>query len=278
MSEGIAITARVAGENSRTARCMTKQDGRPSLLLLAPLQNQRASNAPTVKHAELTTLDGPMALFGPLATNLITPRRSSVSSFLDNYMTAEERIELFAAANPDFRMESSAEVKDGFVFVLVKLYRTWADATPWVTGLAGESLKTSFAIEKAETSAYARAITNSGDPKFSTMKDGSKAPRANRAEMETVSFTVSEVKGAESLGTSLALIKDQLGATELEESPICSHGHMILKTGSAKSTGKEWRGYMCTERVKANQCSPIWQKQTAMGGWYTPKPDLADHL
>jgi hypothetical protein len=257
---------------------MKRQDGRPSLLLLAPSQSQRESKEPTVKHAELRTLDGMMALFGPLATNLITHRLPSVSNFLDNYMTAEERIELFAAANPDFRMESTQEVKEGFVFVLVKLFRTWADATPWVTGLAGESLKTSYAIEKAETSAYARAITNTGDPKFSTMKDGTKAPRPNRAEMETVSFTVSEVKGADSLGTSLALIKDQLGASELEEAPICSHGHMILKTGSAKSTGKEWRGYMCTERVKANQCSPIWQKQTAMGGWYTPKADLADHL
>jgi hypothetical protein len=257
---------------------MRRQDGRPSLSLLAPLQSQRESKEPTANRAELITLDGMMALFGPLATNLITHKGLSVSNFLENYMTAEERIELFAAANPDFRMESTLEVKEGFVFVLVKLFRTWADATPWVTGLAGESLKTSYAIEKAETSAYARAITNTGDPKFSTMKDGSKAPRANRAEMETVSFTVSEVKGAESFGTSLALIKDQLGATELEEAPICSHGHMILKSGSAKSTGKEWRGYMCTERVKANQCSPIWQKQTAMGSWYTPKPELSDHL
>jgi hypothetical protein len=257
---------------------MTRQDGRPSLLLLAPLKDQRASNAPTVKHAELKTLDGPMALFGPLATNLITHRRISVSNFLDNYMTAEERIELYPIHNPDFRMESSYEVKEGFIFVLVKLFRTWADPTPWVTGLAGESLKTPFAIEKAETSAYARAITNTGDPKYSTMKDGSKAPRANRAEMERVSFTVSEVKGADTLGTSLELIKDKLGGSELEEAPICNHGHMILKSGSAKSTGKEWRGYMCTERVKTNQCSPIWQKQTSTGNWYTPKPELADHL
>ena len=260
---------------------MKRQDGRPSLLLLAPLQSQRASNEPTVKHAELKTLDGMMALFGPLATNLITHKGLSVSNFLENYMTAEERIELFAQANPDFRMESSYEVKEGFVFVLVKLFRTWADQAPYVTGLAGESLKTSFAIEKAETSAYARCITNTGDPKYSTMKDGSKAPRANRAEMEKVertSFTVSEVSGADTLGTSLELIKDKLGASELEEAPICNHGHMVLKSGSAKSTGKEWRGYMCTERTKANQCSPIWQKLTAMGSWYTPKPDLADHL
>jgi len=256
---------------------MIKRASQLVSLSLVTTQQER-SNAPTAQSAEIITLDGPMAVFGPLQSRLVTSRWPQMANFLDNYMTAEERIELFAAANPDFRMESSFEVKEGFVFVLVKLYRTWADATPWVTGLAGESLKTAYAIEKAETSAYARCITNTGDPKFSTMKDGTKAPRANRAEMETVSFTVSEVSGSESLGTSLELIKDKLGATELEEAPICNHGHMILKSGTAKSTGKEWRGYMCTERVKANQCSPIWQKSTAMGDWYTPKADMADHL
>ena len=78
---------------------------------------------------------------------------------LDKYMTAEERIELFAKENPDFAMKSFYSIAEGFVFVEVALFRTWADEKPWVMGLAGESLKTQFAIEKAETSAYARAIT-----------------------------------------------------------------------------------------------------------------------
>jgi len=259
---------------------MTKRASQQVSLSLVTTLPER-SNAPIARSAEIIALDGPMAVFGPLQSKLITLRRPLMANFLDNYMTAEERIELYPIHNPDFRMESSYEVKEGFVFVLVKLYRTWADLSPWVTGLAGESLKTPFAIEKAETSAYARAITNTGDTRFSTMKDGSKAPRANRAEMEKVertSFTVSEVTGAESLGTSLELIKDKLGATELPEAPICNHGHMIHRSGKAKATGREWQGYMCTEKVKEKQCDAVWMKQTATGSWYVPKPELADHL
>ena len=126
---------------------------------------------------------------------------------LDKYMTAEERIELFAKENPDFRMDSTYEVKDGFVFVKVSLYRTWADEKPWVTGLAGESLATQFAIEKAETSSYARAVTATGDPKFSTMKDGTKAPRANRGEMESVKPIYGK-PGSKSAAIEMALRTD----------------------------------------------------------------------
>jgi hypothetical protein len=237
-------------------------------------------NVPTAQGAEITYLDGVMALFGPLASNLITQRSINMPSFLDNYMTAEERIELFAKENPDFRMTSTAEIKDGFVLVTVTLFRTWADEKPWVVGLAAESLKTQFATEKAETSAYARAITNTGDPKYSTMKDGSKAPRANRGEMEQVkpvTWSVDPTDEVIPVGTHLELIKEQLGAVEIPESPICAHGHMVLKTGKSKTTGKEWRGFMCIEKVKDKQCTPSWMKQTAAGDWYSPK-DNSDYL
>lgn len=87
---------------------------------------------------------------------------------LSKYMTAEERIELFAKDNPDMRQKSEREIVDGMVYVTVILWRTWADPHPWVYGMAAESLKTQFAVEKTETSAYARAITNTGLPQYST--------------------------------------------------------------------------------------------------------------
>jgi len=202
-------------------------------------------------------------------------------SFLDNYMTAEERIELFAKDYPDFRMTSTAEISEGFVLVKVELFKSWADPVACASGLAAESLKTQFATEKAETSAYARAITNTGDPKYSTMKDGTKAPRANRAEMEAVkplTWSVDPQDEVIPVGTHLELIKDQLGAVEVPESPICAHGHMVLKTGKSKTTGKEWRGFMCIEKVKDKQCTPSWQKQDATGNWYTPRDNQSDYL
>jgi hypothetical protein len=209
---------------------------------------------------------------------------------LDKYMTAEERIELFAKDNPDFRMKSFYEVSDGFVFVEVNLFRTWADKDPWVTGLAGESLATQFAIEKAETSAYARAITNTGDPKYSTMKDGSKAPRANRAEMEQVKPMYGKA-GSKSAAIEMALrqdIKDNpwtapeakdepvkwevndvaaaLGATVVDTTYDCKHGAMLRKEGTSQA-GKPYYGFVCTEKAKANQCPPAWGRLTANGKW-----------
>ena len=213
---------------------------------------------------------------------------------LDKYMTAEERIELFAKDNPDFRMKSFHEQTDGFVFVEVALYRTWADQEPWVTGLAGESLATQFAIEKAETSAYARAITNTGDPKYSTMKDGTKAPRANKAEMEQIKPMYGKA-GSRSAAVEMALRqsiaenpwvapeqKDEpvkwevndvaaaLGATVVDTTYDCKHGAMLRKEGTSQA-GKPYYGFVCTEKRKADQCPPVWGTLTANGKWSFPK-------
>jgi hypothetical protein len=209
---------------------------------------------------------------------------------LDKYMTAEERIELFAKDNPDFRMISSFEIAEGFVFVTVHLFRTWADEMAWVTGQAAESLATQFAIEKAETSAYARAITNTGDPKFSTMKDGTKAPRANRAEMEQVKPKYGAL-GSKSAAIEMALRQDiknnpwtapeakdepvkwevddvaaALGAIVVDTNYDCKHGAMLRKEGTSQA-GKPYYGFVCTEKAKANQCPPVWGRLTANGKW-----------
>lgn len=213
---------------------------------------------------------------------------------LDKYMTAEERIELFAKDNPDFRMISSFEIAEGFVFVTVHLFRTWADEMAWVTGQAAESLATQFAVEKAETSAYARAITNTGDSKYSTMKDGTKAPRANRAEMEQVKPKYGAV-GSKSAAIEMALrqdIKDNpwtapeqknepvkwevndvaaaLGATVVDTTYDCKHGAMLRKEGTSQA-GKPYYGFVCTEKRKADQCPPVWGTLTANGKWSFPK-------
>lgn len=217
---------------------------------------------------------------------------------LDKYMTAEERIELFAKDNPDFRMESYVVVDGQYLTVRVELYRTWADSKPWVTGLAGEALTTQFAVEKAETSAYARAITNTGDPKYSTMKDGTKAPRANKAEMEKVATGNAEpikpkygAAGSRSAAVEMALrndiAKNPFTAPEQKDDPVqwevkdvaaalgaqvvdttydCKHGAMIRKEGTSQA-GKPYYGFVCVEKAKANQCPPVWGRLTANGKW-----------
>ena len=219
---------------------------------------------------------------------------------LSKYMTAEERIELFAKDNPDFRYEVNHEFykdSNGDTWVVVKaiLWRTEVDPNAWVMGLAAENMKTQFAIEKAETSAYARAITNTGKPQFSTTREGEKAPRANRAEMEKVnqekprSFqdklqsrqNMYGIVGSKSAQIETILrdsfeadkpkdpvvwsvgdVVAEIGASIPNEPPACQHGH-TLKEGISKG-GKPYRGYVC----KAKECPPKWAKLTANGKWY----------
>jgi hypothetical protein len=221
---------------------------------------------------------------------------------LDNYMTAEERIELFAKDNPDFRYEVNHEFykdSNGDTWVVVKaiLWRTEVDPHAWVMGLAAENMKTQFAIEKAETSAYARAITNTGKPQFSTTRDGEKAPRANRAEMEKVVVEKEKTfkeklearqniygKSGNSKKIELAL-RESFAAEKDEPKPVawsigdavnaisnakpkepeaCEHGH-ILKQGISKGKGKPYYGYVCKKGITEHA---KWAKQTSNGIWY----------
>ena len=204
---------------------------------------------------------------------------------LSKYMTAEERIELFAKDNPDFRYEVNHEFykdSNGDTWVVVKaiLWRTEVDPNAWVMGLAAENMKTQFAIEKAETSAYARAITNTGKPQFSTTREGEKAPRANRAEMEKVMTfkeklesrvaaipeTIEQVEPREPQPVSWG-IGDAVNAisnAKPKEPQPCEHGH-ILKQGISKGKGKPYYGYVCKKGVDAHA---NWAKQTSNGIWY----------
>jgi hypothetical protein len=213
---------------------------------------------------------------------------------LSNYMTAEERIELFAADNPDFRYEVNHEFykdSNGDTWVVVKtiLWRKADDPHAWVMGLAAENMKIPFAIEKAETSSFARSITNTGKPQFSTTKNGEKAPRANRAEMEKVvpfkprygatgsrsavveealrdAFNTPEVKAVinkEPVVWSVGDVVDAIPNSTPKPPIACEHGH-ILKEGVNAKSQKPYYGYVCAKSL----CPAVWAKVTANGHWY----------
>jgi len=47
----------------------------------------------------------------------------------------------------------------------------------------------------------------------------------------------------------------------MPEPPICKHGHRVLIEGLSNKTGKPYKGYLCPDKVKANQCEPVWLRQ-----------------
>jgi hypothetical protein len=81
-----------------------------------------------------------------------------------------------------------------------------------------------------------------------------------------VTATVTE-EGFATAASTISEIASQLGGELIAEAPQCKHGHRILKEGTSPKTGKDYRGHVCGEKVKANQCPPIWYVIGSDGKW-----------
>jgi hypothetical protein len=197
---------------------------------------------------------------------------------LQDYETVESRLEKFWKEYPDGRVFTKIEqATDTRYIISAELFKTEADAKPWATGLASESVSdrgvnSTSALENAETSAIGRALANAG---YAT-----KGKRASREEM-------TKVASYSPAGSRARAVEDVLRASFAEDKPTvwsvgdaieaipvnpkpqeCKHGMMILKEGTAK-TGKPYHGYVCSA-AKPDQCDAKWAKITAAGSWFFP--------
>jgi hypothetical protein len=106
---------------------------------------------------------------------------------LDDYETVEVRLEKFIKDFPDFRVETElvSFLNDRYI-VKAWIYRTFADSTPFSSGLAEETISSrgvnaTSALENCETSAIGRALANAGY--------ASKGKRPSKEEMVKVART-----------------------------------------------------------------------------------------
>jgi hypothetical protein len=197
---------------------------------------------------------------------------------LADYETVESRLEKFWKEYPDGRVFTKIEqATDARYIISAQLFKTEADAQPWATGLASESVSdrgvnSTSALENAETSAIGRALANAGY--------AAKGKRASREEM-------TKVASYSPPGTRARAVEDVLRQSFAEDKPTvwsvgdvikaipvdpkpqeCKHGMMILKEGTAK-TGKPYHGYVCSA-AKPDQCEARWAKITAAGSFFFP--------
>ena len=192
---------------------------------------------------------------------------------LSQYSTVADRIGLFAAEFPDFRIETTEYdiLRDGANYIRVKvfIYKHKDDLHPWTSGVSEERASKAFAIETAETSAFGRALANAN---YSAKLD---SPRPSREEMERVNqnaitHQVTAVvqpwsvdtpileSNVVSLGQGVDIIKEQLGGEIIDPSPTCRHGRMQRKEGISPKNQKPYKGWTCISKVRAEQCPAIW--------------------
>ena len=221
--------------------------------------------------------------------------------FLDNYEASRERLERWLATYPNGRIETRIvefSAEKGYVLVEAKAYKglnecdvaahvvELPDGVDYAYGYQGAyqpNMKRWF-VEDTVTSAIMRVQQLVlGGAERSTKETMSQVEQkitvVANAEKDydywTTKFgdvpsykTEAEVHaaGIVNAADAIAQIATELGGKLADESPQCSHGHMIWKQ-SHDGSPKTWGGYFCTERTKATQCQPRWYVLASDGKW-----------
>jgi hypothetical protein len=214
---------------------------------------------------------------------------------LSDYQPVEERLILFWKDHPDGQIHTKVlEHTTSRFIVEASIYRTEADARPWTTGLAEETIQgrgvnATSALENCETSAIGRALANAG---YAT-----KGKRASREEMSKVKakvevqnivqetkakmastateyvpvakaddpWTTWEAAPVQTMEQAVETVKAVLGGTAPQES--CKHGARVWKTGTSKA-GKPWGMWKCNPpHGTSNYCDPVWYSIADDGTW-----------
>ena len=212
--------------------------------------------------------------------------------FLDGYEASLERLTRWNTTYPLGRIETRIvefSAEKGYVLVEAKAFRHYDDIVPAGTDFAygyqgayQQNMKRWF-VEDTVTSAIMRVqqlVMGGAERSTKEIMQQVERTPAKVANVDTNDYWTTkfgdvpsfktaeqaEQAGIPSLGSSMDEIKKQLGGTLAEESPQCSHGHMIWKR-SHDGAPKTWGGYFCTERTKATQCTPRWYVVTSDGKW-----------
>jgi len=221
---------------------------------------------------------------------------------LEDYETVEERLVKFWKEHPDGQIHTKLLDHSSSRFIVeASIFRTEADARPWTTGLAeetvqGRGVNATSALENCETSAIGRALANAG---YAT-----KGKRASREEMSKVAVKVNNeallaetkaklaqtaseyvpvpkeedpwtIRPAEPVQTmegAVETVKLILGGTTESDIQRCPHGEMIWKTGTTRA-GKPWGHWRCVNHVtgEAERCEPRWYEIDKESGLWKPQ-------
>jgi hypothetical protein len=201
--------------------------------------------------------------------------------FLDNYEDVAARIKRLHSTFPTNRVETSIvdfNAQAGYILIECRIFREYEDEKPSAIDYAfgrvesyNPSMKRWF-VEDTVTSAIGRCagllLGSETRPTKQNMEQVETLPKAfvDKIEDDPWSKPFSE-DGFATAASTIEEIASQLGGELIQEAPQCKHGHRLLKEGTSPKTGKAYRGHVCIEKVKANQCPAIWYNLSADGKW-----------
>jgi hypothetical protein len=204
-----------------------------------------------------------------------------MAGFLDGYEDVAARIKRLHSTFPSNRVETSIidfNAAAGYILVECRIFREYEDEKPSAIDYAfgrvesyNPSMKRWF-VEDTVTSAIGRCagllLGSETRPTKQNMEQVETLPKAfvDKIEDDPWSKPFSE-DGFATAASTIGEIASQLGGELIGEAPICKHGHRLLKEGTSPKTGKPYRGHVCIEKVKANQCPAIWYNLSADGKW-----------
>jgi hypothetical protein len=225
---------------------------------------------------------------------------------LEDYETVEERLIKFWKDYQDGQIHTQLlEQSSGRFIVLASIFRTEADARPWTTGLAeetvqGRGVNATSALENCETSAIGRALANAGYAtkgkrasreemtKVATIKKTESIIDQTKAKMAQTSgeyipvvkeddpWTIKPATMPPTMAEAVATVKETIGGQSEKDIPRCPHGDMIWKTGQS-GAGKVWGHFKCSAWVtgELTRCPKgedvIWYEINKEGAWQRQK-------
>ena len=203
-----------------------------------------------------------------------------MAGFLDGYEDVAARIQRLHQTHPSNRVETRIvefSAQHGYILVECKIFKEYEDEKPSAIDYAFGKVESyspqmkKWFVEDTVTSAIGRCagllLGSDKRPTLQNMQQVETMPAAyvNKVEEDPWSKPFAE-EGFTTANQAVALIESQLGGVLQGEAPICKHGHMILKEGT-KANGDQYKGWVCTERVKANQCKAQWLEVKQDGRW-----------
>ena len=199
--------------------------------------------------------------------------------FLDNYETVNQKVQRLHATYPTNRIETNIidwNAEKGYILIECRIYRYYDDEKPAAIDFA-HGMVSAYNVQMKRW--YVEDTVSSAIGRCASVVLGAdlKPSRENMEQVETMpkafveddpwAKPIWDEEGFTTAKEALDVIAHELGGELLSEAPICKHGHMLLKEGTSPKTGKPYRGYVCTEKTKANQCTPLWLTLTSDGKW-----------